>query len=158
MPTEPFEFLPPGDLADGDLELVLAECQPAKSSVWRVPAYVFTLRHQPTGAAMGRASLRVSRDDERIVRFTGHVGYVVDPPYRGRRYAERAGRLLLPLARRHGLAELWLTCQPDNAASRRTIERLGAEFVETVDVPDDYPLPAGAVRKKCRFRIDLGAR
>ncbi|MGH8317066.1 MAG: hypothetical protein ACREUL_03690 [Steroidobacteraceae bacterium] len=25
------------------------------------------------------------------------------------------------------MTELWITCQPDNMASRRTLERLGAE-------------------------------
>ena len=37
-------------------------------------------------------------------------------------------RLLLPLARRHGLQTVWITCNPDNWASRRTCELAGAEL------------------------------
>jgi tagatose 1,6-diphosphate aldolase len=41
----------------------------------------------------------------------------------------------VPLAVRHGLSELWITCNPDNIASRRTCEAAGAELVEVVDLP-----------------------
>lgn len=154
MTDLPFPFLAPGPLVDGDLELVLAETQPAAESIWREPAYLFVITHRPTGEPVGRASLRVGHRDW-TVRYNGHVGYAVADPFCGRRYAERACRLLLPLARRHGLAELWLMCGSDNPVSRRTIERLGASFVEEVDVPPDFPLPAGAVRRKRRYRLDL---
>jgi tagatose 1,6-diphosphate aldolase len=50
---------------------------------------------------------------------------------------------------------LWITCNPDNTASRRTLDRLGAEFVEIVSVPDDYPLIAGTLRQKCRYRLEI---
>jgi len=39
-------------------------------------------------------------------------------------------------------AETWITCNPDNLASRRTCERLGAIFVDTLG-------------SKCRYRLDL---
>jgi tagatose 1,6-diphosphate aldolase len=44
--------------------------------------------------------------------------------------------LLLPLAARYGLTELWITCNPDNFASRRTYGVAGVEFVEIVDLPE----------------------
>jgi tagatose 1,6-diphosphate aldolase len=79
------------------------------------------------------------------------------PVFRGHHYAERATRLLLPLARAHGMSELWITCSPNNPASRRTIERLGAGYVETVDVPTTYPLPDGEIRQKRRYRLELSS-
>ena len=41
------------------------------------------------------------------------------------------------MARRHGLATVWITCNPDNRASRRTCELTGAQLVEIVDLPAD---------------------
>jgi tagatose 1,6-diphosphate aldolase len=102
----------------------------------------------------GTISLRIS-DDENTRRYYGHVGYLVFPPARGNRYAERSLRLLLPLARRHGMSELWITTNPENIPSRRTCERLGCVYVDTVDVPPGHPLFQRGERRKCRFRLGL---
>lgn len=149
-----FIFQTPRPLRDQELELVLKESLMGKASPWGVPVYVFEMQHAVTRQVVGRLTLRISLM-ENIVKYAGQVGYSVSEPFRGNHFAERACRLILPLAKAHGLNELWITCSPDNRPSRRTIERLGAQWVETVDVPNDYPLPEGVVRKKCRFRLDL---
>ena len=76
-------------------------------------------------------------------------------PARGRHYAERACRLLLPLARAHGMQTLWITCNPENVASRRTCERLGASFIDVVALPANHMLYQRGERVKCRYRLDL---
>ncbi|HEY2474673.1 MAG TPA: GNAT family N-acetyltransferase [Candidatus Cybelea sp.] len=48
----------------------------------------------------------------------GHIGYAVVPWKRGRGYATKALALLLPEARREGLAYVELTTEPDNVAPR----------------------------------------
>ena len=153
MRPEPFAFLDVALPPDGDLRLVLAECVPAETSPWGVPAYLFNMR-SADGEYLGHIRLRVGWSED-VIRYAGHVGYAVEPAHRGRRYAERACRLLIPLAQRHGMTHLWITCQPDNTPSRRTLERLGAECVGVFDVPPDYPLAAGAERKKMCFRLEL---
>ncbi len=152
-PANPFEFLDVALPADGDLRLVLAECTPAANGPWGVPAYSFRMQN-PGGQYLGRIRLRVGWSED-VIRYAGHVGYAVAPAHRGRRYAERACRLIIPLAKRHGMTSLWITCQPDNAPSRRTLERLGAECVGVFDVPAGYPLDAGAERRKMCFRLGL---
>ena len=102
----------------------------------------------------GTVSLRIGETED-LRRYLGHVGYGVHPPARGRHLAERAVRLLLPLARSHGLRELWITANPENAASRRTCERLGGELVDVVDLPIGHPLFLRGDRRKCRYRFDL---
>jgi tagatose 1,6-diphosphate aldolase len=154
MTTREFTFLDPGELTDGELELVLREAAPAEPSKGLVPAYLFDMVLTGTRRRVGRISLRVG-DTERILLYSGHVGYGVDAAYRGHRFAARATRLLLPLARGHGMKELWITVTPDNAASRRTCEILGAEMVEIVDVPPGCEPYAGGDRQKCRYRVDL---
>jgi predicted acetyltransferase len=106
------------------------------------------------GSLAGEISFRVG-DTEHLRVYGGNVGYVVQPEYRGRHFAARALRLIMPLARRHGLSELWITCNPENIASRRTCEYAGAEFVEIVDLPPHLDMYQRGDRRKCRYRLDL---
>ena len=60
----------------------------------------------------------------------GHVGYSVVPWKRGRGYATRALALLLPEARKEGLAYLELTTDPDNLPSQKVITANGGVLIE----------------------------
>jgi tagatose 1,6-diphosphate aldolase len=150
--------------------------QPADNGSGRVPSYHFWMHLHPmpadhlaqragpntpqwgTGAPpveiAGTISLRIGNTAD-LELYAGHVGYGVYPPARGHHYAERACRLLLPIARAHGLRRLWITCNPDNYASRRTCERLGARFADVVAVPASHPLFQRGDKEKCRYWIDL---
>lgn len=124
----------------------------------RAPSYHFWMHLRPEFAPpvpiAGAIGLRVGHMAE-LELYYGHIGYNVYPPARGRHYAERACRLLLPLAKAHGLNPVWITTNPDNYASRRTCERLGAELVEVVDIPPNHPLYLKGQRKKCRYRVGV---
>jgi tagatose 1,6-diphosphate aldolase len=102
----------------------------------------------------GGIGLRIG-DTPNLRQYIGHVGYNVYPAARGYHLAERATRLLLPLARRHGMDMVWITCNPDNTPSHRTCQRLGAVYVNTVDLPSKHPLFIRGERQKCRYRLDL---
>ncbi len=152
LSRDAFQFADPGALRDDDLELVLRETTPAMSG--RVPTYRFEMMRQPDEARVGTVDLRVGNTEE-VLLYSGHIGYRVHQPYRGQHYAVRASRLLFPLAKRHGLVDLWITCDPDNAPSRRTCELLGGELVSTVAVPKSHAYYKSGSRAKCRFRIRL---
>lgn len=150
-----FRFLHPGRLVDGDLELILVEKRPADSSRGYVPSYEFAMRSVGPNTNMGHISLRIG-NDENLEKYAGHIGYNVTPAYRGHRYAARSCQLILPLAHRHEINPIWITCNPDNMASRRTCEIVGARFVETVEVPRKfYHLYKKSDRIKRRYRIDF---
>lgn len=149
-----FTWLDPGPLSDGDLELVLLRRYPGDPGRGYVPAYVFKMVHPGEEEELGRIELRVG-DTEYLLLYGGHIGYWVAPQRRGHHYAARACKLLLPLARRHGMKEVWITCDPDNIASRRTCELVGATLVEIVDLPEDSDMYREGSRQKCRYRIDL---
>lgn len=149
-------------------ETFIAACphgqQRADRQTGRVPAYHFWMRidprHPNLAAApldmhiVGGIGLRIGTNGE-LELYSGHIGYHVYPAARGRHYAERAARLLLPLAKRHGVSPLWITTNPDNFASRRTCERLGATLVDVVDIPANHPFRQRGETQKCRYRLDL---
>jgi predicted acetyltransferase len=130
--------------------------QAGKPSGELSPAYHFWMhvKNDPQFPIAGGINLRVGTQFE-LIMFHGQIGYHVYPPMRGRHYAERASRLLLPLAKLHGIDPLWITCNPDNFASRRTCERLGGKLVEIVPVPPANPLFRRGETQKCRYRFDL---
>jgi len=127
-----------------------------------VPTYTFWLRvtnpnlfsTRPGHSIAGSASLRIAHTPN-IELYLGHIGYHVFPISRGHRYAARACALLLGVARRHHFKTLWITCNPENHASRRTCEVLGAQWVGTVTLPRDNLLYSQGDREKCRYRLDL---
>jgi tagatose 1,6-diphosphate aldolase len=129
----------------------------AESDRESIPSYHFWMKLNGPDVPVriaGGIGLRLG-DTPNIRKYIGHIGYNVYPPARGNHLAERACRLLLPLARHHGIKTLWITCNPDNLASRRTCDRLGGVLVDIVPVPEDHELYARGDHYKCRYRIDL---
>lgn len=139
-------------LVDGELELHLVDRSPGDPARDWVPAYRFEMRVR--GELVGTASLRVG-STEYLERYAGHIGYGVELFHRGHHYAAGACLLLFELARRHGMRTLWITCNPDNVASRRTCERVGGELVDIVDLPADTDMYKEGERQKCRYRIRI---
>ncbi len=149
-----FEFHDPGRLVDGDLMLVLVEEYPGDPAIHYVPAYKFNVTPGDQTTEIGHIELRVGNTNH-IVMYGGHLAYSVAPEHRGHHYAARACRLLLPLAKSHELRTIWITCNPDNFASRRTCELAGATLIEIVDLPAGTDMYLRGERQKCRYRIDV---
>jgi len=147
-----YQAMDPGELRDGQLRLELAAY--GVHPVHRAPTYHFRMMHAQTAEEIGAIRLRVGSSPH-IERYAGHIGYSVHAAHRGHHYASRSVRLLMPFARRLGLGPLWITCDPENAASRRTLELAGAHFVEIVDVPRDCVIHQSGHPQKCRYRLEL---
>ena len=151
--SDNFKFLDPGELVDDDLELVLVEKAPADEAKGYFPKYRFEMRNVKTGETMGEISLRVGNNDN--TKYGGNVGYGVDEKFRGHHYSARSLKLISALAKQHGLNTLWVTCNPENVASRKTCELAGGKLVEICDLPADNEQYLKGERKKCRYRFDL---
>jgi len=141
-----------GPFSDGDLELVLARLAPADPVKDWVPAYHFDMR--TAGERAGHIQLRVGRT-QFLDNFAGQIGYTVEPAHRGRHFAARSVKLLMPFARSLGYDDLWITADPRNTASRRSCELAGARFVEIVDLPVGCEMYVAGDRQRCRFHLDL---
>jgi len=143
-------FHDPGVLIDGDLELILEAHLPPDPTKGKLPAYRFAMRRIDDSRKIGEIGLKIGTPPAHL----GHIWYRVLPDYRGNRYAARACRLLVPLARLHGLNSIWITCREENAASQRTCELAGAEFAGIVETPPGYSDWLGPVRFKCKYCLD----
>jgi tagatose 1,6-diphosphate aldolase len=149
-----FIFHDLGLLLDGDLRLELIEALVDVSGDEPIPTYRFRMLDHRSGDPMGGLNLRLGTSVN-LLRYRGNIGFTVEPPYRGHGYAGCGCLLVLPLARRHGLASLWITCDTNNIASRKTCERIGARLVEVVDVPEGTEAFRRGARAKCRYELLL---
>ncbi len=89
---------------------------------------------------LGRISLRHELN-ELLFTWGGHIGYAVRPSARGRGHALAALTAMLELCRARGIDPVLVTCDPDNGASRRTIERAGGEYEDTREGKRRYWIP-----------------
>ena len=149
-----FRFLDVGTLSDGEIEVVVREKRPAPDKKGYVPAYEFDIRLPGKPDPIGRVGLRIGNTNFVII-YGGHIGYGINEDYRGHRYAAKACNLVKQVALAHGLKTLWIGCNPDNIASRRTCEILGCKLVELVDLPEDTSEYRDGERQSCRYRWDL---
>ena len=150
-----FQFLDLGTMSDGEIEVVVKEKRPAPQKEGYVPAYEFDIRLAGKPDRIGRVGLRIGNTNY-VIMYGGHIGYGIDEQYRGNRYAAKACNLVKSVAIAHGLKTLWITCNPDNIASRRTCGILGCKLVEIIDLPENTSEYRDGAKQNCRYRWDLG--
>jgi predicted acetyltransferase len=75
--------------------------------------------------------------------YGGHVGYDVKPSARRRGHATTMLRQALPWCRELGIDPVLVTCDVDNVASRRVIEKAGGQFEDRRDGKLRFWVPAG---------------
>ena len=139
-----FKFLPADDLSDSEIFLAIDKCLPGN-----VPLYIMHIVETKSEYIVGQITLQVT--PSRNVDYIGHIGYRVHETFRGNNYALKACRLIMQQAKKHGMKELIITCNPDNAPSRRTLEKLGGRLMGIVPVPAEHELYLKGDREKCVF-------
>ncbi|MBR3348683.1 MAG: GNAT family N-acetyltransferase [Solobacterium sp.] len=122
-----------------------------------VPSDIYGIFLHDTSLRIGECDIRIGMNEE--LYYAGNIGYRIYEPYRGHGYAYEAAKMLLKIAyEEHGLDEVILTCSPDNTASKKTLEKLGGELIETVDVPAWHWLYRRGEKVKHIYRYDLKKR
>lgn len=127
------DFNPAFDLLrEGEIELRITEKSQGNEEI--IPFYYYDIYRM--GKMVGKISIRIGENYHSY--YNGHVGYEINEEDRGHRISLTALRMVLPVARYHGMRRIYLTCEEENAASARIIELSGARYLETVTIPKDY--------------------
>lgn len=85
---------------------------------------------------VGAVSIR-HRLNEQLREIGGHIGYGIKPSKWRQGYGEQQLRLSLPVARALGIERALITCNDDNIASARIIEKNGGVLEGVFDVVRD---------------------
>jgi tagatose 1,6-diphosphate aldolase len=144
-----FEFHNIGRLSGEEIDLVLERTNAENYEEDRLPTYDFSIFLAGTDVKVGGISLRVGFNEN--IYYGGHIGYSIDEDFRGSNFAAKACLMLRDLAISHGMCELTITCDPANIASNKTCQAIGAEWVETVNVPEYYDIFTAGEKQKCRY-------
>ncbi|MGH7953138.1 MAG: GNAT family N-acetyltransferase [Limisphaerales bacterium] len=141
--------VPPESLFFGEVTLLFIRVVPGDDSRGLVPYYHFRII-AADGTDVGHINFRVG-DTEHILLCAGHVGFEVAKSFRGHHFAFQACCAIAPFVRSF-YETVIITSNPDNPASIRTIERLGASFVDEAAVPPDDPHYQSGSRNKKRYK------
>jgi predicted acetyltransferase len=137
--------LPPADLSFDQVRLRFIRLFPGDPVLGFVPYFHFRIVNAEN-TDVGHVNFRVG--DVNRVRYAGHIGFEIRELFRGQRLAYQACRALAPFVRSI-VPTVTITCDPDNVASIRTIERLKATFLEEVAVPAEVaPYLKGSQHKR----------
>lgn len=143
--------MPPEELSGGGVSIRLGDHLAPQA-----PTHVPTLSYRidVAGKTVGEVRIRLGDSDD-LKRHFGHIGYEVYPAFRGRGHVTAACRLALNVMRDLGYGEVWITCNPENRASQRVCEKIGAQLVETIDIPVGHVMHEHGILQKCRYRVVL---
>lgn len=108
-----------------------------------------------TNIRVGSIDLRFTIEGD--MYYYGHVGYSIIKEYRGNNYAYYACKVLFNIAATEfNMKELLITCSPENVASYKTLEKLGGEIIDFVQVPTHHFLYKKGETTKYIFKYELG--
>ena len=122
------DFISLPELTDDMISLACRVKAPAIAEKKYVPAYIFDICKNEE--RIGEISLRIGYT--KGLYYDGQIGYSVKEEYRGNGYAVRACRLLIPVAKAHGMTKLLITNDYSNTASRRVCEKLGSDRARSI--------------------------
>lgn len=142
-------FFPHSHLQGDGLELHLAERTTRDKHQGIRESITYDIIHPGSFLYAGYVSLRLGESPE--IYYLGHIGYRVEPAFRGHGLAARAVAALRPLIIDQGFCSLSITTDTDNIPSRKTCERLGCILESIVPVPPPYRALCMNSPAKCRY-------
>jgi predicted acetyltransferase len=72
------------------------------------------------------------RVEKMIITTGGHIGYDISPDFRNKGYGNMVLTLALEKAKAFELNEVVITCNIENAVSKKIIENHGGKFLGTI--------------------------
>lgn len=145
-------------LDTSDIYLRLESVAAADDERGLVPSRHYIICRAVDDEPVGECSLRLGHNGKKgyySTYYGGNIGYEVYPEFRGNHYSAKACVILLDEARTLGMEYLLVTCNPDNFASKRTIELVGFAFIEDAEVPVHNAMYDRGEYRKLVYKMDL---
>lgn len=137
-------------MSDGIIDVVLYKKNAGDPLKGFSPEYKFDILLHPTRVKIGHINLRIG-NTEKIMKYIGHIGYGIDEKYRGNKFAAKACILIKKVIKDHYMDTVIITCNPENYASRKTCEIIGAKLIEIIDIPETSDAYSPNETQKCRY-------
>ncbi len=102
---------------------------------------------------IGKISMRIGSNFNSY--YNGNIGYEIEEKFRGNSYSFKACKLVIPIAKAHRMSEIILSCDDDNIASYKTIEKLGSELIEIIKPPEQYFAYRTNMKKQRIYRLHI---
>ena len=147
-----FQFKEFKELESEELILKLFGAFPVNFEKEYVPRYVFDIILKKGNIKIGFITLRATLT-RKLLERGGHIGYGIEEKYRGHNYAAKALMLLKPFFSDVIQGKALITCDTDNSASRKTIEKIGGtliKIVKQIENPED-----NTKRDCCYYEMNL---
>ena len=122
-------------MRDDEIALQPNECFGYSKRIQVEHTFIFNITTLLDRQTIGEIALRIGDSPEQF--YLGHIGYHVDPPYRGHAYAAKACLLSAQFLRAFGLQHVVITTDLDNIPSIKTCIRIGCELESIVQVPEE---------------------
>jgi predicted acetyltransferase len=144
-----FEFKDFDCLTDGEIDLKIEDKTPSNEVKGYVPAYKYRITLHNSNDSIGNIDIRIGYNEN--IFYGGHIGYMIEKPYRGNNYASKACKIIRQIAIAHGMDKLIITCNPNNFPSRMTCEKAGLKLKEIVDLPPYNEMYIEGERQECIY-------
>ena len=100
--------------------------------------YRYAIKKVDSNETIGVCAIRLAQTNENY--YLGNIEYEIYERYRGNNYASMATKLMANVSKYYDVCDLKITANPDNLASIKTIEKLGAKFIELGKIPENNQL------------------
>lgn len=147
-----FEFISKFDELENDI-VHLKIIEKSKGDKNLLPFYYYDIYENKSNKNIGKISIRIGENYDSY--YNGNIGYEIDKSFRGHSYSFHASKLVLNIAKEHGMDFIYITCNESNYASRRIIERLGGILKEITDVPKNYFAWYDGICRHCIYKLIL---
>lgn len=117
-----------------NIDLICTNIYNASENDKYVSTYYFDIVLHGTDIVVGKTDARLGFNENLF--YGGNTGYSIDPKYRGNGYAGEAVKLLKNPFKENGFNKIIITNNPDNFASIRVCEKLGARLICTLPIPE----------------------
>ena len=134
---------------DDEILLQLSREGGPDDSIGMLDEYIFTIKERKSKHRVGYVSVRVGESP--ALYYLGHIGYRIDPPFRGNGYARKACLLLTPLLKQLQFSTIVITTDVDNLPSRKTCHNIGCILEHIAKVPPEHIGVCAGSKEKCRY-------